>query len=455
MDKYNFGGEIVSGSTMEWAFNIISEKASVLEIGPAVGTLTKHLKDEKGCLVDIVEIDAESGKMAAEYARMSCLGTERGDLEKDGWFHALSSNKYDYIVILDVLEHLRDPQRTLSRLKKLLDKDGEILLSIPNIAHNSVIINLINNRFQYTSVGLLDDTHVHFFTCESLLEMLNTCGLTAYRKECIQSLVGDNEIKNLYSDLSPELEAFLRTREYADVYQFLFRIKNREKGVGNPPLIVKQLPFTLYPLEIYDKNYNLLEIRRVNPCSVSEKFDLTSQSGRVRIDPLDHSCLLTCLELSGSRNEDKLPVPIIESNGIVLENGHIIFFDDDPQIIINADDISILEISYRCIGIDSPIIGRVENALKLQLDYKKAIGQLETRIGELSEANASKEKEISFLELQMKSKEEEAQMLIESLSEQSKELDAKNTSLVNELANIKSKRLWKLYEKLTKIGKEI
>ena len=59
MSKYDFGYDIEAGSTMEWAFSIIKNNSEILELGPAIGTLTKHLKEEKNCSIDIVEIDEE------------------------------------------------------------------------------------------------------------------------------------------------------------------------------------------------------------------------------------------------------------------------------------------------------------------------------------------------------------------------------------------------------------
>lgn len=156
MSKYDFGYFLEAGSTNEWAFNNIDSGKNVLEIGPAIGNLTYHLKTEKNCAVDIVEIDEDAGKKASEFSRTALLGLELGNLNSDLWFNALKNNRYDYIVSLDVLEHLNDPESTLKRLKSLLKDDGHILLSVPNIAHNSVMVGLLQNRFEYTDIGLLD-----------------------------------------------------------------------------------------------------------------------------------------------------------------------------------------------------------------------------------------------------------------------------------------------------------
>ena len=79
------------------------------------------------------------------------------------WYDCIEGKRYDYIVILDVLEHLRNPQGVLNKVRECLQINGKILLSVPNLAHNAVLLKLLNDDFPYTELGLLDNTHVHFF----------------------------------------------------------------------------------------------------------------------------------------------------------------------------------------------------------------------------------------------------------------------------------------------------
>ena len=149
MSKYDYGYTLLPNTTTAWAFSKIQENSKVLELGPAIGNLAKHLKEEKGCSIDIIEIDEESGKRAAQFARRSLIGIEEGNLEGDLWYTKLSDERYDYIVILDVLEHLKNPKQLLKKVSSLLKEEGKLLVSMPNIAHNSVLINLLNNKFKY------------------------------------------------------------------------------------------------------------------------------------------------------------------------------------------------------------------------------------------------------------------------------------------------------------------
>ena len=84
----------------------------------------------------------------------------------------------DVVVFGDVLEHLRDPQRTITYVKTLLKKGGCILASIPNLMHISVIADLLRGNFTYTDIGLLDRTHIHLFTYNEILRMFQSADFT-------------------------------------------------------------------------------------------------------------------------------------------------------------------------------------------------------------------------------------------------------------------------------------
>ena len=79
MGHYNFGFKIMDGTTMSWAENRILPNSTVLEIGPAIGCLTKALH-EKGCQVDIIEIDPEAGASASRFSRQALIGPQNGDI---------------------------------------------------------------------------------------------------------------------------------------------------------------------------------------------------------------------------------------------------------------------------------------------------------------------------------------------------------------------------------------
>ena len=85
---------------------------------------------------------------------------------------------YDLILLLDVLEHLPDSTGTLQKLSKLLEPQGAVIVSVPNIAHLSVSLPLLlQRRFDYQDAGILDRTHLRFFVEETAIRLLNDANL--------------------------------------------------------------------------------------------------------------------------------------------------------------------------------------------------------------------------------------------------------------------------------------
>jgi len=85
---------------------------------------------------------------------------------------------YDLILLLDVLEHLPDSTATLRKLTKLLEPGGQVIVSVPNVAHLSVSIPLLRRQFNYQDAGILDRTHLRFFVEDTAVKLLNDANLT-------------------------------------------------------------------------------------------------------------------------------------------------------------------------------------------------------------------------------------------------------------------------------------
>jgi SAM-dependent methyltransferase len=84
---------------------------------------------------------------------------------------------FDAIVYGDVLEHLSDPRAVLQALDQTLTPGGTVIVSVPNVAHLWVRLSLLAGRFDYADRGILDRTHLRFFTRRTLLELLRDAGL--------------------------------------------------------------------------------------------------------------------------------------------------------------------------------------------------------------------------------------------------------------------------------------
>lgn len=85
---------------------------------------------------------------------------------------------FDLILALDILEHLREPAAVLRGLAQHLAPGGRLIVSVPNIAHHSILSGLLRRRFEYQEAGILDRTHLRFFTESSAIGLLNEAGLS-------------------------------------------------------------------------------------------------------------------------------------------------------------------------------------------------------------------------------------------------------------------------------------
>jgi 2-polyprenyl-3-methyl-5-hydroxy-6-metoxy-1,4-benzoquinol methylase len=136
----------------------------LLDVGAAEGALARRLR-EQGWRVTAIEADPA----LAEAATAHCEAVVRADL--DAGVPPLDG-PFDVIVCGDVLEHLVDPLAGLRGLAGVLAPGGAIVLSIPNVAHLWVRLSLLAGRFDYGHRGLLDRTHLRFFTERSLRDLL-------------------------------------------------------------------------------------------------------------------------------------------------------------------------------------------------------------------------------------------------------------------------------------------
>lgn len=152
----------------------------ILDVGCSVGTLGVSIKNRQAARVVGVEFDANS----AEIARGLLDSVHCGDVEEMDFDHLFGGEKFDCIVLGDVLEHLKEPWDFLSKCTRCLDKNGMVVASIPNIRHISTIVSLvIRGYWPYRERGIHDSTHLRFFTRRNVEELFNRAGLEIARME--------------------------------------------------------------------------------------------------------------------------------------------------------------------------------------------------------------------------------------------------------------------------------
>ena len=484
MSKYDFELDLESNNTMKLINDLIDNSSDVLEFGCACGRLTKYLKEKKNCKVTIVEIDEEAGKRASQFAEKSFLGSNVGDIEKYIWCENLES-KFDYIIFADVLEHLYYPEKVLARCKEFLKANGSILVSVPNIAHNSIIIDLIKNKFNYRRTGLLDDTHIRFFTNSSFKEMLKKIKLKAVKEFATYSKVGNNEFDNNYTYVNEHVAKELNKRNMGMVYQYVYQIKDvdSEDIIENNILEYK---FCDYMASIFldcgGEDNKIITLREKyipkedKIFSLEFKLQESKFVNKLRFDPIEEKCIVKInnIRTFNSNHEKEIKV---ESGNMDYQIEDIYFFNDkDPQVYYLVNDIiDKICIEFEFIEYETFNV-RNFNVFKQQLESNRIlIEQKENYICEQRDIIEKKENYIyeqrdiieqkeNYIRKQRDIIEQKENYILEQrdiieqkenyICEQKKVMSIINNKLNdmnNELNSIKSSKFYKAYEKMKKV----
>jgi len=196
---------------------LIPHGSQVLEVGCAAGHMTQALK-RQGCEVTAIELDAALASMARPLCRRMVVGNiEELDLDAE------VREKFDVVLCGDVLEHLTNPAAVLQKLKRRLSSSGHFVVSLPNVAHGSVRLSLLEGRFTYVKEGLVDASHLRFFTLDSIQELFNRNGLEIRDLHRTRTGFFDTEILLSPAEITASTVRRLLQDAEASTYQFVFR----------------------------------------------------------------------------------------------------------------------------------------------------------------------------------------------------------------------------------------
>ena len=270
---------------------LVGRGKRVLDVGCAAGDLAEVLAEHR-CQVTGIEIDPE----AARQAEKRCERVVVGDVENLDLGEELDGESFDVIVFGDALEHLKDPLRTLARLKPFLRPEGYVVASIPNVAHGSVRLALMQGKFQYRSLGLLDNTHLRFFTRESVEQLFKDAGFLITELRRTTRGIFDTEIE-IDRELIPEELLDLAQQDMeASTYQFVLtahRFGEAGTLAKRVQLLSKELAErdrTIYELNRTFRNFEelqrILEIRTEQLAEKEREVAMLAQELAERNDEL-------------------------------------------------------------------------------------------------------------------------------------------------------------------------
>lgn len=311
----------------------------VLECGCATGYLTHYLTEKMGCKVYIVEYEQAAFDIAKQYA----AGGICANLLDDQWVEYFHGISFDYILFADVLEHLSDPLSVVKKAASLMNETGKMLVSIPNIGHNDILLKLMDGQWNYTSLGLLDDTHIHFWGINNLQPFFEQAGLRiAVLDAAYQTTQCTEQFAN--SDHQPDGTAvdLICSRKEGEIYQFVLTLEKQREGESIPGINLinlnkgrKRFIQSLVTKVFWDDGNGFDESRSSEfPFEETEIRDiemvLEPSIKVVRFDPVENmGCILKELSIT----LDGEPLSVSYMNGSAWGNG-IIFQNNDPQISI-------------------------------------------------------------------------------------------------------------------------
>jgi 2-polyprenyl-3-methyl-5-hydroxy-6-metoxy-1,4-benzoquinol methylase len=148
-----------------------SDIKTLLDVGCSEGNFAAHIKNTKKIEAWGIEMMTEHGQKAISKLDKVLIGTCESQIEK------LPDHFFDVIYFNDVLEHLTDPSAVLKTIKQKLSPKGVIISSIPNMRYHKVLKDLVIKKdFRYANDGVMDNTHLRWFTSKSIQRMYSDCG---------------------------------------------------------------------------------------------------------------------------------------------------------------------------------------------------------------------------------------------------------------------------------------
>lgn len=200
---------------------LIPQGAIILDIGAGNGILPRLLQAlDKSVEIDAVEPDPVAREVATPCYRTIFPGGLEAYLTS-----CPRDVRYDFIVLADVIEHLANPEPILRSLKSLLSPGGSVVVSTPNVAFASVRLALLNGCFDYVDSGILERTHLRFYTLKTLQHLFASTDLyPAAQFHCLRHPLAMEIVLDDFP-LAPWILARIARDELSRVYQFLFVLR--------------------------------------------------------------------------------------------------------------------------------------------------------------------------------------------------------------------------------------
>jgi len=218
--KYHRTVDEVPGTAHAFALAFTGHRRRVLELGCAAGHVSAALKVREHHVVG-VEIDPVS----AERARSVADSVHTADLDRTPLTQAVPERDFDVVLMGDVLEHLRDPLTVLTEARSMLNPTGFAVLSLPNVAFADVRAALLDGEWTYRDDGLLDATHLRFFTRRSMFELAERAGFVVTEMRRVIKAPGTSNVAPSAPVVSPLVRDLLALDPNASTFVFVAKLE--------------------------------------------------------------------------------------------------------------------------------------------------------------------------------------------------------------------------------------
>jgi 2-polyprenyl-3-methyl-5-hydroxy-6-metoxy-1,4-benzoquinol methylase len=216
----------MSYSSHYWALRLVGGNKNVLDIGCGHGFLARELAERGNRVTGVDALACPSEQEVFESYHQHDLN---GDLF--GLAHQLLGQKFDYILLLDVLEHLKSSEDLFRLCASVLKPNGRMIVTLPNVANISIRMMLLFGRFEYTERGILDRAHLRFFTFRSGRRCLEDCDLEILETKAtlipLERLLPFDPDGRLMKGLNKVLALATRALRTLLSYQMLFIVRPR------------------------------------------------------------------------------------------------------------------------------------------------------------------------------------------------------------------------------------
>src|ERR1035437_7633587 len=196
---------------------LIAPGQTLLDLGMGTGGLGQYLHQRHAIVADGVTLNQAEADIARAWYRQTVVA----DLDRDRLDSLFGNQRYDCIVCADALEHLKAPQDLLAQCQALLKPGGRLITSVPNAAYCGLLAELIQGDFRYRTEGLLDNSHLRFFTRASLQRFFDECGWVMQSIQTTQRNLLVSEFRVAFDSLPPAVARHLLALPDALTYQFI------------------------------------------------------------------------------------------------------------------------------------------------------------------------------------------------------------------------------------------